>query len=203
MTEVKEVLHQILGVPGAIGALVYSAEGAVLASDFPDQYAAGTLQSMVQLLSEDFLVQQALEGKGGGLDLRFNGGRVVLRPVSKGAILALCSGSVNVQLMNLALLQAAHRLEKAPPAAPSTPPSRKMPAVSVATTRSVVLGQLKQVFLGSIGPIGELLFSRIHADWSAGADPRNLRDFVNLLAQELDEPSDRRAFIQEANAIIG
>lgn len=199
MMEAKEILHQILGVPGAIGALVYSTEGTVLASDFPDQYAAGTIQSMVQLLSEDFLVQQALEGEGGGLDLRFNGGRVILRPVPKGAILALCSGSVNVQLMNLALLQAAHRLEKAPP----TAPPRKPPAVSVATTRSVVLGQLKQAFLGSIGPIGELLFSRIHADWSAGADPRNLWDFANLLAQELDDPSDRKVFIQEANAIIG
>jgi predicted regulator of Ras-like GTPase activity (Roadblock/LC7/MglB family) len=199
MTEAKEILHQILGVPGAIGALIYSTEGEVLASDFPGQYAAGTIQSMVQLLSEDFLVQQALEREGGGLDLRFNGGRVILRPVSKGAILALCSGSVNVQLMNLALLQAAHRLEKAPPTAPTPKP----PAVSVATTRSVVLGQLKQAFLGSIGPIGELLFSRIHADWSAGADPRNLRDFANLLAQELDEPSDRKVFIQEANAIIG
>jgi predicted regulator of Ras-like GTPase activity (Roadblock/LC7/MglB family) len=203
MTEAKEVLHQILGVPGAIGALVFSTEGEVLASDFPDHYSAGTIQNMVQLLSEDFLVQQALEGEGGGLDLRFNGGRVILRPVPKGAILALCSGSVNAQLMNLALLQAAHRLEKAPPTAPAAASPRKPPAVTVATTRSVVLGQLKLAFLGSIGPIGEFLFSRIHADWSAGADPRNLRDFANLLAQELDEPSDRKVFIQEANAIIG
>jgi predicted regulator of Ras-like GTPase activity (Roadblock/LC7/MglB family) len=203
MTEAKEVLHQILGVPGAIGALVFSTEGEVLASDFPDHYSAGTIQNMVQLLSEDFLVQQALEGEGGGLDLRFNGGRVILRPVPKGAILALCSGSVNAQLMNLALLQAAHRLEKAPPTAPAAASPRKPPAVTVATTRSVVLGQLKLAFLGSIGPIGEFLFSRIHADWSVGADPRNLREFANLLAQELDDPSDRKVFIQEANAIIG
>ncbi|GLH66767.1 roadblock/LC7 domain-containing protein [Geothrix edaphica] len=199
MTEAKEILHQILGVPGAIGTLVFSTEGAVLASDFPDHYSIGTIQNMVQLLSEDFLVQQALEGEGGGLDLRFNGGRVILRPVPKGAILALCNGSVNAQLMNLALLQAAHRLEKALP----TAPPRKPPAVTVATTRSVVLGQLKQAFLGSIGPIGELLFSRVHADWSAGEDPRKLRDFVNLLAQELDDPSDRKRFLKEANAIIG
>ena len=63
----------------------------------------------------------------------------------------------------------AHRLEKAPPTAPAAASPRKPPAVTVATTRSVVLGQLKLAFLGSIGPIGEFLFSRIHADWSAGA----------------------------------
>jgi len=195
MTDAREILHQILGIPGAVGAMAYSPEGAILAADFPAEYPLDTLQGMARLLAEDVMVQQALQGEGGGLDLRYQNGRLVLRAFSRGAILALCGGGINLQLVNLALVQAAHRLEKAE-AAPSRPaPAAPPPKYSA-------LGALKEAFMVRIGPIGGLLFTRAQADWSTGGKAGDLWDFVARLAKELDDPADQKAFLQEARAIL-
>lgn len=199
MTEAREILHQVLGVPGAIGAMAFSGQGAILASDFPEEYTAATLRDMARMLSEDLMVQQALAGDEGGLDLRYTGGRVILRPFSKGAVLALCTVAVNAQLVHLALHQAAHRLDREAGTSPLPPvlPRAAEPA------RYAALGPLKEAFLEHIGPIGELLFNRIHADWSAGSEARPIGDLAARLAQELDDPGDQKAFLKEARAIIG
>lgn len=201
MTDAREILHQILSIPGAVGAMAYSPEGAILASDFPADYPMDTLQGMARLLAEDVMVQQALQGEGGGLDLRYQNGRLVLRAFSRGALLALCGGGINLQLVNLALVQAAHRLEKAEAA-----PARPIPAAPPAPPpppKYSALGALKEAFVVRIGPIGELLFTRTQADWSAGGKPGDLWDFVARLAKELDDPGDQKAFLKEARAILG
>ncbi len=204
----RDILQQVLNIPGAVGALTYNTEGTILAAHFPDQYEASALQRMARLLSEDFLVQQAMEGESGGLDLRYFGGRIILRPFSRGAVLALCAATANVQLVNLALIQAVHRLEKVLPepgsvAAPKAPP--KAPPAAADLVHSGVLGALKQTFLGRIGPIGELLFTQIHSKWSSesGRDDKRLREFITLLAKELDDPDDEKAFIRDTRNIIG
>lgn len=200
MTEIRSILHQILNVPGAIGAMVYGSDGAVLAADFPEQYPPGALQRMARLLSEDFLVQQAMEGDEASLDLRYAGGRVILRPFARGAILALCGGTVNAQLVNLALQQASHRLEKALPtaAAPAA-----VPPVIADPVRPAVLSALKQAFLTRMGPIGELIFSRAQAEWSADPGGRGLEGLVSRIAGEFDDPAEQKAFLREARAITG
>lgn len=196
MTDAHEILHQVLSIPGAVGAMAYSPEGAVLAADFPASYPMESLRGMARLLAEDFMVRQALQGDEGGLDLRYNGGRLVLRPFSKGAILALCGGAANVQLVSLALVQAAHRLEKVEAA-----PSRSLPPS--APPKYSALGALKEAFMVRIGPIGDLLFTRAQADWSSGPGAGDPSEFAARLAKELDDPADQKAFLQEARAILG
>lgn len=203
MTEVREVLHQILNVPGAIGALAYTSEGTILAQDFPGEYAPDVLRGMAKLLAEDLMVQQALAGEEGGLDFSYSSGRLVIRAFPRGAILALCGGAANLQLVRLALAQAAHRLGK-PSAEPSKPVAAPAapPATMPDPSRYSALGALKDAFLVRIGPIGDLLFSRIHADWSADPGARGLGDFAARLGRELDDPADQKAFLQEARAIL-
>ena len=172
----RDVLQQILKIPGTIGALTYSSGGAVLATDFPGQYGAQALAEVTRLLSEDFLVQQSMVLGSGGLDLKYSGGRLVVRPFSGGAILALCAVGANIQLLHLALVQAVHRLEKGaigalpgtvPDSAPKASPKAASPVVDL--IKPGPLAALKQAFLVQIGPIGDMLFSRIYADWSSGA----------------------------------
>lgn len=197
MTGAREVLQQILNIPGAIGAMAYSPEGAILASEFPSGYPPNTLRDMARLLAEDVMVQQALQGETGGLDLRYQGGRLVMRAFSQGAILALCGGGINLQLMNLALTQAAHRLEKADAA-----PARVVPVAPAVPPKYSALGALKEAFVIRIGPIGGLLFTRIQADWFAHGSG-DLGEFAGRLAKELDDPADQKAFLKEACAILG
>lgn len=203
MNALHDIHQQILQLPGVVGALTYDAQGAVLASHFPPGYGAPDLERVSRLLAEDFLVQQALEGAKGGVDLRYAGGRLLLRPFSRGAILALCSAAANAQLVNLGLAQAIHRLEKVE--ADPEPQVQAAPASPLEALRPELLEALREAFLMRIGPIGGLIFSRFHTRWAAdgAARAQGVGSFVDLLATEIDEPGDRKSFMQDARIIIG
>lgn len=211
----RDILRQILQIPGTVGALNYSSDGTILAAEFPEQYEPSALQQMMRMLSEDFLVQQAMTGPAGGLDLKYAGGRIVLRPFTGGAILALCTVAANTQLVNLALVQAVHRIETTtaealpsaatrPAAAPKATPN-PYPPVAADLVNPGVLAALKQAFLVRIGPIGEMLFTRIYDDWSSksGQAPAGLKTLVALIASEIDDAEDQKSFIRETRNIIG
>jgi len=156
MSALHDILQQVLHMPGVVGALTYDAQGAVMASSFPESYDAGELQRVSRLLSEDFLVHQTMEGAKGGLDLRYAGGRVILRPFSRGAILALCTAAANAQLVNLGLIQAIHRLERPEPELAPKAPEGQPRAATAEWVRPGVLEGLKEALLLRIGPIGDL-----------------------------------------------
>ena len=213
----RDILRQILQIPGTVGALNYSSDGTILAAEFPDQYEPSALQQMTRMLSEDFLVQQAMTGPSGGLDLKYAGGRIVVRPFTGGAILALCTVAANTQLVNLALVQAVHRIEataaEAPPSAATRPGTaaapkatpNPYPPVAADLVNPGVVAALKQAFLVRIGPIGEMLFTRIYDDWSSksGQATAGFRTLVALIASEIDDPDDQKSFIRETRNIIG
>ncbi|HJV89819.1 MAG TPA: hypothetical protein VJ623_05890 [Holophagaceae bacterium] len=213
MIALHEIHEQILQLPGVVGALTCDARGTVLASSFPAAYGAQDLQRVARLLSEDFLVQQALAGTKGGLDLRYAGGRLLLRPFSRGAVLALCAATANAPLVNLGLVQAIHRLEKVE--LPGEIRDPELPAVSAGALKPAAaplealppgVGEaLKEAFLRRIGPIGDLIYTRYHAKWSADAVARTqgVRPFVALLAAEIDDPADQKSFVQDARIITG
>lgn len=203
MSLLCEILQQMMGVPGIIGALAYNHDGAVLGSVFPPHYQAGALQRMARLLSEDFLVQQALQGEAGGLDFRYSEGRIILRPFPQGAVLALCATEANAQLVNLALVQAVHRLARTVPE-PQVP-AKIPPAVAVDLVRPGALGAMKQAFMGRIGPIGEIIFTQLHEQWAngPGRGAKGLEDLVAILAKEIDDAEDQKSFLRETRTIIG
>ncbi|HJW33025.1 MAG TPA: hypothetical protein VJ505_06620 [Holophagaceae bacterium] len=207
MNPLQDILQQVLQLPGVVGALTYDARGTVTASSFPKPYDPGELQRVSRLLSEDFMVQQALEGAKGGLDLRYAGGRVILRPFSRGSILALCAATANAQLVNLGLVQAIHRLEKAEPdlTLKAKPQEPRLPRVEAEAVRPLVLEALKEAFLLRIGPIGGLLFNRLQAKWLADAEAKaqGAYGLASLLAREIDDPEDQKAFIHDARYITG
>ena len=156
---------------------------------------------MVQRLADDFMVRQSLEGETGGLELRYTGGRILLRPFSRGTVLALCSVAANARVVGLALMQAVHRMDlDAPPArpAPVVPPIAASPLSALPPE---AMKALKRVFLDCVGPIGELLFTKIYAAWAAeGGRPAEL---VQAIAAEIEDSADKKAFFRDARTIIG
>ena len=205
MSALHDILQQVLHMPGVVGALTYDAQGAVMASSFPESYDAGELQRVSRLLSEDFLVHQTMEGAKGGLDLRYAGGRVILRPFSRGAILALCTAAANAQLVNLGLIQAIHRLERPEPELAPKAPEGQPRAATAEWVRPGVLEGLKEALLLRIGPIGDLLFTRSHAKWSADpeAKAQGVLGLATFLAEEIDDLEDQKSFMRDARTIIG
>jgi hypothetical protein len=49
-------------------------------------------------------------GEGGGLDLRYGDGTVMVRSLADGWVLVLCTSQANGQLVSMSLTQAARRL---------------------------------------------------------------------------------------------
>lgn len=201
MTAMREILQQISRIPGIAGTLAYNNNAEILASEFPAIYEPATLQSIASLLAEDVIILQDMVKESGSLDLKFAGGRLIVKPCCGASILVLCTSTVNSQLLNLALTQAQRRIEKTAVAAPA--PQRRPPASASAHLQEPLV-KLKRALLERIGPIGEMVFAEIKSDWEASAPPsqRGLAELVNLLAQEIDDAADKQAFVTEAKKII-
>jgi len=197
----KDILQQISTIPGIAGTLVYDRDGKILGSEFPRVYEPSTLQRVVSILSGDIVIVQELVRETGALDLKYTGGRVIVKAYAGGSILALCTASINSQLLNLALTQATRRLEKGP----VEPPAPKKPVAPATSPLSPeAADRLKRALVGRVGPIGELLFTQIHGEWVASARPGSmgLEDLVGLLAREIEDRNDQQSFKNEARKLI-
>ena len=190
----QDILRQVTTLPGIAGALIYNRGSEILASEFPGIYEPSTLQRAVSLLSEDLVILQEMVGDSGAMDLKYTGGRLIVKPCAGGSILVLCTAAINSQLLSLALTQATRRLEKAP-AIPPSPMKAPAPALPPET-----MEPLKRAFRERVGPIGDMLFARIYENWAA-SDPaakRGLEGLMALLAREIDDQDDRLQFMNEA-----
>lgn len=205
-----DILHQLSSLPGIAGALIYARSGEILASEFPGIYEASTLRQVVTLLSEDVIILQDMVGESGVMDLKFAGGRVIVKPCEGGSILVLCTALINSQLLNMALTQATRRLEKtiqeppaAPPAAPPppAPQATKAPKASPAVAPAS-LEPVKQAFMVRVGPIGAMLFAQIYGDWAATVPSAGLEGLVAQLAREIEDRTDQQQFRKEALASL-
>ncbi|MBI1751986.1 MAG: hypothetical protein HY014_06035 [Acidobacteria bacterium] len=205
----RDILHQLSSLPGIAGALIYARSGEILVSEFPGIYEPSTLQQVVSLLSEDVIILQDMVGESGIMDLKFAGGRVIVKPCAGGSILVLCTALINSQLLNMALTQATRRLEKtiqeppaAPPAAPPpAPQATKAPKASPAVAPAS-LEPVKQAFTVRVGPIGAMLFAQIYADWAVTVPATGLEGLVAQLAREIEDRADQQEFRKEALASL-
>ena len=87
----------------------------------------------------------------------------------------------------------------------SKPVAKPVQRVAADLINPSVLAALKQAFLVRIGPIGEMLFTRIYSDWSSepGAGISGLGTLVTRIASEIDDPADQKAFLHEVRNVIG
>ncbi len=198
-----EVLQQLASVPGVVGSLVYGNRGEILASEFPPLFEPSTLQRATRLLAEDRVVLGNMMGATASLDLRYSGGRAVVKPAGTGTLFVLCTSPVNMQLLRLSLSQAARRLVEnmgTQPSAERRPSRSSAIAVELADARE----RLQRALVGQIGPIGEFVFEQAWADWAASGPPTlpGLAKLVSALGREIEEADARARFLAEARAVL-
>jgi predicted regulator of Ras-like GTPase activity (Roadblock/LC7/MglB family) len=196
----QQVLQQLSAVPGVVGSLVYGARGEILASQFPPLFETSALQRATRLLADDRVVLGSMIGTSASLDLRYSGGRAVVKPAGAGTLFVLCTSPVNMQLLRLSLSQASRRLAQ-DLAAPERPAARSSAlAVELADARE----RLQRALVAQIGPIGEFVFAQAWADWAASAPPAvpGLAKLVSALGREVEEADARAQFLAEARAIL-
>lgn len=106
----QSVLEQVNGVPEVIGSLVCAADGRLLGHLFPPIFDADTAERTAAVIASAPLPLRASSGEGGIVDLRFRDGRVIMRQLEGGTLLVLCTVSVNLSLLTIALNVAATKL---------------------------------------------------------------------------------------------
>lgn len=198
----QEVLQQLATVPGVVGSLVYGSRGEILASEFPPLFEPSTLQRATRLLAEDRVVLGNMMGTTASLDLRYSGGRAVVKPAGTGTLFVLCTSPVNMQLLRLSLSQAARRIVDSMGAQPSERRPSRPSALAVELTDA--RERLLRALVGQIGPIGEFVFEQAWADWAASGPPSmpGLAKLVSTLGREIEEADARAQFLAEARAVL-
>lgn len=212
----REILEQLARIQGVVGALAAGPRGELLASQFPPLFDELALHQVAGLFSDDTAALRKLTGPDGSLDLRYARGRCLAKPFAGGTVVVLATLSVDAQLLGLSMEQAARRLETAP-----RPPQAQTQAAAPAAAgpaRTVVTGlyvvpqdvaalrePLAVALVRRIGPVGELVFAEAWAAWAAAEPPSRagLERLLPQLAQEVDDPSEREAFLAEARRLIG
>ena len=199
----REILHQLAVMPGVVGSMACGTNGEILASEFSSIFEEPALRRVGSLLAGESSVLKKMVGGDGSLDLRYAGGRAIVKPFATGALFVLCTSAINPQLLGMWLAEASRRLKKCDVA---TAPSTATPAPPVALVSELADAReaLQRAVVRQIGPIGEMVFAQAWDDWTASAPPSRagLERLVSLLAHEIDEGEGRARFLSEATAII-
>jgi len=110
----ESILRGVLASPGVIGGLVMDDAGRILAQTLPELFDREQVAGAAVVLAEQ---QVGLEEFTGGVrtgELRFELGKLILRPVADRSIVLICEHGANLQMLSIALNVAAKKLEKVP-----------------------------------------------------------------------------------------
>jgi predicted regulator of Ras-like GTPase activity (Roadblock/LC7/MglB family)/antitoxin component of RelBE/YafQ-DinJ toxin-antitoxin module len=106
----QDILQHIHSVDGVIGAAVFSQKGDLIAHAFPALIDGASLKKAAALMLEcsyGLQISQTLEL----LDLRYSGGRIVVKTFSGSMLFLLCANTINLQVLTITLNLAVKKLE--------------------------------------------------------------------------------------------
>lgn len=107
------LLGSLVNVPGVIGTMLCGAEGELLAHAFPPTFEPSRLQNAATALAGRSRALEAALGRVGTVDLRYAGGRVVVKAMQGARLLFFCAPSINLELLTMSVSGAMSDLERA------------------------------------------------------------------------------------------
>lgn len=117
----ETVLSAVITSPGVMGGLIMDDAGKVLVQSLPAMFDKDQVAGAVTVLAEQ---QIGLEEGTGGVrtgELRFELGKLIVRPVADRSIVLICEHAANLQMLMIALNVASKKLEKLPMQQPVVP----------------------------------------------------------------------------------
>ncbi|WP_298266448.1 roadblock/LC7 domain-containing protein [Geobacter sp.] len=106
-----DVLQQINTVPGVIGSLVCGAAGEVVAHAFPPLFDLSILQGVAGVVADPGSGVRNSAGAFDLVDLRYQDGRIVVKPLEESFLLLLGTKAINLQVLTISLNVAKGKLE--------------------------------------------------------------------------------------------
>jgi predicted regulator of Ras-like GTPase activity (Roadblock/LC7/MglB family) len=108
----QTVLQSLHSVPGIIGGVLSDDDGGVLAHSFPPIFDLSALQTISSGLNYNIMGLQDATGGVKLLDLRFEHGRIIVKPLLNHFLLMLCEPNLNLQLLSISMNVAIKKIEK-------------------------------------------------------------------------------------------
>jgi predicted regulator of Ras-like GTPase activity (Roadblock/LC7/MglB family) len=148
----QTVLQQVNAVPGTIGSMVCNDEGRPVAHLFPPAVDRAVLEVAAKILADSPFTMAEDDGSSELIDIRYNDARIIVKPLTASYILLLCTKSINLKLLSMALDAADKKLEKhlretirpdAPVFAPAAVPQPAMLPPTIRTTDKGILLQVE------------------------------------------------------------
>jgi predicted regulator of Ras-like GTPase activity (Roadblock/LC7/MglB family) len=107
----QSVLKNFLAIPGVIGGILADADGSLLVHSFPPIFNDSTMQTVCGDVNNSLIGIQDVTGGVKLLDLRFDNGRVIVRPMPTYFLLLLCEQQVNLPLLQISINVAVNNLK--------------------------------------------------------------------------------------------
>src|SRR5512146_1178874 len=124
----QAVLSKVNTIPGVVGSMLCDAQGRLLAHAFPATFDDQVLGEAAAALADGSVGLESVTGTMALIDLRYEGARILARPVAGALLLLLCTPAVNVQLATMSVSVASRRSEQLV-SAREAGPSPRSPAV--------------------------------------------------------------------------
>lgn len=115
-------IQKLKDVPGVMGCLLADKNGNLLANVFPSIFDTAVLRENVGLLIDSTSGLKEMTGGVQLFDLRFELGRVIIKPLANYFLVILCQPSINIPFLMISLNVAVKGLDNLPPEQISAPP---------------------------------------------------------------------------------
>lgn len=148
------IMLGLTSVPGVMGGMLSDEQGNMLAHSFPPYFDAATIKGAAELLQDNIVGLQDVTGGVKLFDVRFELGRLIIKPLPHMFLVILCQPAVNLQLLFISLNVAVKKIEKLPkeglvavPLPPSLPIATTPHTVNAASARYRAVSNGKGVLL--------------------------------------------------------
>ncbi len=108
----QAIMLGLTSVPGVMGGMLSDERGNILAHSFPPYFDTATIKGAAELLQDNTVGLQDVTGGAKLFDVRFELGRLIIKPLPHMFLVALCQPAVNIQLLLISLNVAIKKLEK-------------------------------------------------------------------------------------------
>lgn len=110
----QAIMLGLTSVPGVMGGMLSDERGNILAHSFPPYFDATTIKGAAELLQDNTVGLQDVTGGVKLFDIRFELGRLIIKPLPQMFLVVLCQPAVNLQLLFISLNVAVKKIEKLP-----------------------------------------------------------------------------------------
>ena len=139
----QAIMLGLTSVPGVMGGMLSDEQGNILAHSFPPYFDAATIKGAAELLQDNTVGLQDVTGGVKLFDVRFELGRLIIKPLPHMFLVVLCQPAVNLQLLFISLNVAVKKIEKLPKEGLVVQPPQQVaaplpPSLPIATTPHTV-----------------------------------------------------------------